>query len=298
MTGMRSAARGAAPPKARAPGFTALIAAAALSVTGCAQGAGDPSLASDSASAADVADSSDGAESGASSAESGAASSESEPDSGASSSPAAEDAESESEPEELLEEQEIAEILLTESELPFTPDRHSTFTGLDFFQEQLAVEEDIYAENFGDGACAAAMDRVNAELVGESPQGGVVQEYEHQLEDRTESLYVWMLGLEEPQDSAAVWDQVLDACAGTPLRGETDSVQVKPFEAQEFEGIELDMDVHNGEDMVEVLGYSASVDYGRHLLMVSAANMEAETFSTIVELQAEKLAAYRYENAD
>lgn len=292
MTGTRSAARGAAPPKARAPGFTALIAAAALALTGCAQGAGDPSLASDSASAAgpsDAAAPSDGAESDASSGES-------ESESGASSPPAAEGAENE--PEELLEEQAIAEILLTESELPFTPDRHSTFTGLDFFQEQLAVDEDIYTENFGGGACAAAMDQVNAELVGESPQGGVVQEYEHQLEDHTESLYVWMLGLEEPQDSTAVWEQVLDACADAPLRGETDSVRVKPFEARDFEGIELDMEVHNGEGMVEVLGYSASVDYGRHLLMVSAANMKAETFSTIVELQADKLASYRYENDD
>ncbi len=296
---MRSAARGAAPPKARATGFAALIAAAALSLTGCAQGAGDPSLASDSASAADPtgpAAPSDGAEAGASSSDSESGSSD--PASGASSAPTEEGSESESEPEELLEEQEIAEILLTESELPFTPDRHSTFTGLDFFQEQLAVGADVYTENFGEGACAAAMDRVNAELVGESPQGGVVQEYEHQLEDRTESLYVWMLGLEEPQDSAAVWEQVLDHCADTPLRGETDSVRVKPFEVREFEGIELDMDVHNGEGMVEVLGYSASLDYGRHLLMVSAANMKAETFSTIVELQADKLATYRYENGD
>ncbi|GAA1138522.1 hypothetical protein [Nesterenkonia lutea] len=283
MTGLRSAASRAAPSRARASGLIALIAAAALSLSACSEG---PSGTTDSSAAV-----------GASAGSAGSpAEDEASPEAG--SAEDAGDADTDGEPEEMLSEQEIAQILLSESELPFTPDRHSTQTGLNFFQEQLSAQPEIYTESFGDGACTSAMDQVNAELVGEDPQGGVVQEYEHELEDRTESLYVWMLGLPDPQDSAAVWDGVVEACADQPLRGETDSVRVDAFESQGFEGIELHMDVHNGEGMVEVLGYSASTDYGRHLLMVSAANMDAHTFREVVELQAAKLATHAHQQTD
>ena len=107
-----------------------------------------------------------------------------------------------------------------------------------------------------------------------------------------------MLGLGDPPDSGAIWDRIVEACAAEPLRGETDSVDVEPFEAHDFRGLELDMQIHDGESMVQVLGFSASVDYGRHLLMVSAANMDAETFDVIVERQAEKLASFDHQRTD
>lgn len=201
-------------------------------------------------------------------------------------------------PEELLTQREIAQILLAESELPFTPDSHSTLTGLDFFQDELGATAEVYTESFGEGECASAMDRINADLIGESPERGVVQEYQHELADRTESLYVWMLGLQDQPNSGAVWDRVIEACAGQPLQAETDSVDFEAFEAHDFRGLELEMEVFDGESVVEVLGFSASTDYGRHLLMVSAANMDAETFEEIVELQAEKLATFDHELTD
>lgn len=156
----------------------------------------------------------------------------------------------------------------------------------------------MYTESFGEGECASAMDRINADLIGERPELGVVQEYQHELGDRTESLYVWMLGLEESPDSGAIWDRVIEACTAQPLRGETDSVDFEAYEAHDFRGLELDMEVHDGESVVEVLGFSASMDYGRHLLMVSAANMDAETFDAIVELQAKKLATFDHQRGE
>lgn len=204
----------------------------------------------------------------------------------------------EPEPQELLTQREISQILLTQSELPFAPDSHSTLTGLDFFQNQLGVAAEVYTESFGEGECASAMDRINADLIGERPELGVVQEYQHELGGRTESLYVWMLGLEESPDSGAIWDRVIEACTAQPLRGETDSVDFEAYEAHDFRGLELDMEVHDGESLVEVLGFSASMDYGRHLLMVSAANMDAETFDAIVELQAKKLATFDHQRGE
>ncbi|MCH8564202.1 hypothetical protein LTH96_00420 [Nesterenkonia sp. LB17] len=203
-----------------------------------------------------------------------------------------------SDADELLTEREISQVLVTESELPFAPDSHSTLTGLNFFKDQLGAAAEVYTESFGEGECASAMDRINADLIGERPELGVVQEYKHELADRTESLYVWMLGLEDPPESAVIWDRVIEACTAEPLRGETDSVDVEAFEAHDFRGLELNMKVHDGESMVEVLGFSASVDYGRHLLMVSAANMDAETFDAIVERQAGKLATFDHQRTD
>ena len=307
MSGLRATTRPAAPsaPSAlRGSGLLAVVAAAVLAATGCSADAEDSSPAQDASTLSDASSgSAEAAE---------AEQDDTEPtDAGQNEAGQNEDdqaatdqdqggADESAEPdaEELLTQREIAQVLLTESELPFTPDSHSTLTGLDFFKDQLGAAAEIYTESFGEGECTSAMDRINADLIGESPERGVVQEYQHELTDRTESLYVWMLGLEDQPNSGAVWDRVIDACTAQPLQGETDSVEFDAFEAHDFRGLELDMEVHDGESLVEVLGFSASMDYGRHLLMVSAANMDAETFDAVVERQAEKLAAHEHELTD
>ncbi|TDS87553.1 hypothetical protein [Nesterenkonia aurantiaca] len=287
MSGLRSTARRAAPSATRTAGLLGMIAAATLSATACSSDSEDLGQAQDAAGLSAVS-----AESAETAGQSSADQDAGDPEGGS-----AEEA-TESGPEELLTQREIAQILLTESELPFTPDSHSTLTGLDFFQDQLGATAEVYTESFGEGECTSAMDRINADLIGDSPERGVVQEYQHELADRTESLYVWMLGLEDRPNSSAVWDRVVEACTGQPLQAETDSVDFEAFEAHDFRGLELEMEVYDGESMVEVLGFSASKDYGRHLLMVSAANMDAETFEEIVESQAEKLATFDHELTD
>ncbi|MGJ9372691.1 hypothetical protein [Nesterenkonia sp. CF4.4] len=293
MSGLRSTARRSAPSGARASALLGVVAAVTLAATACSADAEDAGPPQDAASVSEL--QSQSAEAGEPQDDAGQDASgphgSSQDDDAAEESPAPES-------EELLTEPEIAEILLTASELPFTPDSHSTLTGLDFFEDQLGAAADVYTESFGEGECASAMDRINADLVGESPELGVVQEYQHELADRTESLYVWMLGLQEPPNSGAVWDRVTEACTAEPLQGETDSVNFEAFENHDFRGLELNMEVHDGESMVEVLGFSASVDYGRHLLMVSAANMDAETFDAIVERQADKLATFDHQVTD
>lgn len=281
-----------------------VIAAVTLSATACSPDSEDSGQAQDAAALSAVSsESGEGAESQQGSADQDAAD-ENPADQDAGDQDAGDseggsvEAATDSGPEELLTQREIAQILLTESELPFTPDSHSTLTGLDFFQDELGATAEVYTESFGEGECASAMDRINADLIGESPERGVVQEYQHELADRTESLYVWMLGLQDQPNSGAVWDRVIEACAGQPLQAETDSVDFEAFEAHDFRGLELEMEVFDGESVVEVLGFSASTDYGRHLLMVSAANMDAETFEEIVELQAEKLATFDHELTD
>lgn len=291
MIGLRSSSRRAAPSATRTTHLLAVLAAATLTMTACSPGAEDPQPAQDAAAASSLP---------AASPESGSPESGSAPEGGddADQDESGTEASAEPEPQELFTQREISQILLTQSELPFTPDSHSTLTGLDFFQNQLGVAAEVYTESFGEGECASAMDRINADLIGERPELGVVQEYQHEHDDRTESLYVWMLGLEESPDSGAIWDRVVEACTAQPLRGETDSVDFEAYEAHDFRGLELDMEVHDGESVVEVLGFSASMDYGRHLLMVSAANMDAETFDTIVELQAKKLATFDHQRGE
>lgn len=291
MIGLRSSSRRAAPSATRTTHLLAVLAAATLTMTACSPGAEDPQPAQDAAAASSLP---------AASPESGSPESGSAPEGGddADQDESGTEASAEPEPQELFTQREISQIPLTQSELPFTPDSHSTLTGLDFFQNQLGVAAEVYTESFGEGECASAMDRINADLIGERPELGVVQEYQHEHDDRTESLYVWMLGLEESPDSGAIWDRVVEACTAQPLRGETDSVDFEAYEAHDFRGLELDMEVHDGESVVEVLGFSASMDYGRHLLMVSAANMDAETFDTIVELQAKKLATFDHQRGE
>ncbi|GAA1155191.1 hypothetical protein [Nesterenkonia sandarakina] len=296
MIGLRSSSRRAAPSATRTTRLLAVLAAATLTMTACSPGAEDPQPAQDAAAASSLpAESPESGSPGSASPESGSA-----PEGGddADQDESGTEASADPEPQELLTQREISQILLTQSELPFTPDSHSTLTGLDFFQNQLGVAAEVYTESFGEGECASAMDRINADLIGERPELGVVQEYQHEHDDRTESLYVWMLGLEESPDSGAIWDRVVEACTAQPLRGETDSVDFEAYEAHDFRGLELDMEVHDGESVVEVLGFSASMDYGRHLLMVSAANMDAETFDAIVELQAKKLATFDHQRGE
>lgn len=290
MIGLRSMVRPAVPCATRTRGLLALFAAGTLAVTATACSSG----VEDSATMQDAAAMSSPSHGSAETDAQDTDAQEGEEDSGEDASDQAE----ESEPAELLTEREISQVLLAESELPFTPDSHSTLTGLDFFKDQLGAAAEVYTESFGTGECAAGMDRINADLIGERPELGVVHEYQHELPGRTVSLYVWMLGLEDPPDSGAIWDRVIEDCTAEPLRGETDSVDIEAFEAHDFRGLELDMEVHDGDSLVEVLGFSASIDYGRHLLMVSAANMDAETFDEVVERQSEKLATFEHHRTD
>lgn len=192
----------------------------------------------------------------------------------------------------VLAEEDMAELLLTEEEFPFSPDELEEFRGTDYFHEHIGVAAETYVENFGDQECARQMDTINERLVGEEPVDGVLREASRHIGAGDETIFVWVLSYEEPPDREALWDEVLEACEDTVLEAETDRVGFSVFEQDGFRGMELDMIVDNGLDVLEVEGFSATVEYENTLLMISAVNVEEEDFEAAVRAQAEKLEAF------
>lgn len=191
-----------------------------------------------------------------------------------------------------LSEEEMAEILLAEGELPFTADEVEEFRGTEYFHEHIGVAGETYVQNFGDEECARQMDTINERLVGDDPVDGVLREASRHIGAGDETIFVWMLGYEEAPDREALWDEVLEACEGTVLQSEDDQVSFSSFTLEGFRGMALDMTVDNGVDILEVEGFAATLEYEETLLMLSAVNVEAEDFESAVLAQAEKLQAF------
>lgn len=197
-----------------------------------------------------------------------------------------------SETADPIAEEDMAEILLTETEFPFSLDAMEELRGTDYFHEHIGVAGEIYVQNFGQQECARQMDTINERLVGEEPVGGIMREASRDAGAGDETVFVWILSYRQAPERETLWDEVLEACEGTVLEAETDQVGFSAFEQGGFRGMALDMIVDNGLDVLEMDGFSATAEYGNALLMVSAANMEAEDFRAVVSAQVEKLEAF------
>ncbi|WP_022872206.1 hypothetical protein [Nesterenkonia alba] len=201
--------------------------------------------------------------------------------------------EAQDEPLERLEDEEFGRLLLSASDLPESPDEHSTHRGAAWLEENIAVESTAYRDNFGDDPCAEAMDEVNPRLVGEHGVTGQLHEYRRALEnERSERIVVWGLGFEDgtEPDSDDLWDDLLGACSGDGLENDTETITVTAFEHDPFRGMTLRITPRdNDADPVEF--HSATAEVGQNLVMVSAANVSPETFEELIETQIRKINA-------
>lgn len=189
----------------------------------------------------------------------------------------------------LLDQDEIAELLLDEDEFPFSPVRYVEEVGPAYFHEHIAVVGDSYTGNFGDDLCAAQMDSINELLVGEAPQSGVFRAVTGEIDGREGTFYVWMLSHEDPVDTGAIWDSVLHACDGHTLESETDVIDLSAVDHLDFRGLAMEMSANGGDEGLDVDGFSATRDLGNSTLMISAVHVDAVTFGDVVQAQSEKL---------
>ncbi|GAB3193863.1 hypothetical protein [Nesterenkonia suensis] len=257
-----------------------------LALTGCGAGSAEDSGARDTLAAVSSDDSGDPGETG-----QGGVAPENAQDADTGESTAAGDASAGRDPSAVppLEEEEIAALLLDEEELPLAPDSLVEEAGADYFQEHIGVVGDTYVRAFGEDECARQMDSVNERLVGEAPQDGVIRQVVRDVEGGQERLYLWMLSYQEPVDSAQIWDDVLDACAGHRLEDGADVIDFEAFAAGGFRGLTMEMGVGAEDDSVEMEGFSATRDLGSNLMMISAVNIDAATFEEVVEAQSRKI---------
>lgn len=205
-----------------------------------------------------------------------------------------------------LDEEQMMELLLAPGELPESAEGHSTYSGLGYFEEYIAVERSEYQDAFGQSECAQDMDRVNLELVGEDPQTGVMHEYRLPTAsgasgvDASAEVYVWMLSYPEGTgvESNGIWENIAEHCAASPLEAEGDQIEIEAFTLDSTEwpmsGISRQIEMEDPEDgdLQVIEGYSVTADFGSNLLMMTAVAVDAETFTEIAEAQAEKLAQY------
>lgn len=183
-----------------------------------------------------------------------------------------------------LSEAQFLEIMLDEDDVPQDPQQFSENTGTDYFHESMGVNQGRYTEGFGASECAAAMDAVNVDLIGEDPVEGAIREVSY--EDDGASLVLWMLSYEEPAASGLVWDQLLAACEGSVLENETDTAEFFSLDHAGFSGMSMEMQLQGGSSAD---GHFATLDYGHNILMISALNLEEDVFLEVVGDQVQKL---------
>lgn len=186
-----------------------------------------------------------------------------------------------------LSREQIFQVLLDEGDLPEEPESFTENTGTQYFHESMGVNQGRYTEGFGESECAAAMDAVNVDLIGEAPLDGAIREASY--EDDGASLVLWMLSYDQPAASGAVWDQLLEACEGSVLENGADSAEFSGFAHEGFSGMSMQMQLQGGS---AVEGHFATVDHGHNLLMISALNLPEEAFLEVVEAQLQKLEAF------
>jgi len=183
-----------------------------------------------------------------------------------------------------LREEEIREVLLDEEDLPVEVLQFAETTGTQYFHDRMGVNQGVYVEGFGDSECAASMDGVNADLVGEDPEEGVIREVGY--EDG--SMALWMLSYDRPAESADIWERLLEACEDSVLENEAETAEFDRFTHGAFGGMTMQMELADGS-VVE--GWFATRDYGDNLVMISALNLDRPVFEGLVEAQGENLHA-------
>lgn len=202
---------------------------------------------------------------------------------------------------EALDEDQKLEVLLNAGELPEAPESHSTHTGIPYFQDYIAVEYTQYQDTFGETPCAASMDRIIVDLVGEQPLSGLAHAYRmpEDVEEYSPQVYAWILSFSEQVDTNGIWDRVLEQCGGTQLEAGEESVEINRLELTEDLGLDVNgvtMLVHRQEEPLNAgaaVRHSMTVDYGQNLLMLAAVGLDEEDFSTVAEAQLSKLAEHR-----
>ena len=202
-----------------------------------------------------------------------------------------------------LDDDEKLDVLLSSADLPVSPDGHSTYEELSYFQESIAVEYTHYQETFDESECAAAMDRINVDLVGEDPQSGLAHAYSLPPEEGTDTeyrpqIYVWMLSYDREVDTSSVWNYVHEHCTGGELESGTDQVEIQPFVLEDRAELDTDgisMVIHrDGEPIASssAVRHSMTVDFGDNLVMFSAVGLDDAEFSELAAVQAQKLADF------
>lgn len=183
-----------------------------------------------------------------------------------------------------LSEEEILEVLLDEEDMPLEVLQFAETTGTQYFHDRMGVNQGDYVEGFGESECAAAMDAVNVDLIGEDPESGVIREVGYE----EGSMALWMLGYDRPAESATVWQQLLESCEGSVLENESEVAEFGRFAHGAFSGMTMQMHLADGS-VVE--GWFVTRDYGNNLVMISALNLDQPVFEELVEAQGGKLDA-------
>ena len=188
--------------------------------------------------------------------------------------------------------EQMLDALISPSDLPGVPEGHSTHSGTDYFHEEIAVEFQDYRDRFGTSECTTTMDSINVDLVGEGAEDGLLHMYSlssAEDEAQTDLLYVWMLGYDDHVNTSSVWSAVGDDCDGDRLQNGADSVDVSAFEAGDFTGVQLGIHRESEEHPEEFTTFSASVDAGENLVLMSSVGLDEERFRDIVQTQEQKL---------
>lgn len=258
----------------------ALLALSVLTLTACSSS--DPAAA-ETAEAPYAAVSTEEAAAAAEAGEGMGAAPEGEPAASSAEGDAAEAGEIEEAPAALSEE-EILGLLLDEEEMPLEVLEFAETTGTEYFHERMGVNQGVYTEGFGESECAAAMDAVNVDLIGDDPLEGVIREIGY----ADGSMALWMLSYDRQADSAQVWEDLLGACESTVLENETETAEFASFSHGAFGGMSMQMDFEDGS---AVEGWFATVDYGENLVMISAINVDQSVFEQLVEAQSARLPA-------
>lgn len=184
---------------------------------------------------------------------------------------------------------------MNSSDLPHVPDGYSAQTGVDYFDQHLAPGTTLYTDSFGDSACAAAMDSINPDLMGEDPQAqgaqsGLMREFQLAGDEQaTPMVYAWILSYDHEVDSQPVWGTIYEHCTGEVLSTDEDQVVIEPLSADDFTGVSLTMDLTRGDSTRTITGHSATVDLGSNLLMISAVHLEESDFLTMVQAQQQRI---------
>lgn len=191
-----------------------------------------------------------------------------------------------------LDADQMMQALVEPGDLPETPAGHSTHTGVEYFHDEVAVEFKDYRDRFGPGDCTGVMDSINVDLVGDGADEGLMHMYRFSDgEELTGLLYVWALAYDREVDTSEVWDRIGDHCADAPLRNDTDSVDVAVFDVGSFTGVQLGIHTGSEESAEDVTTFSAAIDAGQNLIMMSSVDLDEDRFRDIVETQEQKLAA-------
>ncbi|RJN32715.1 hypothetical protein D3250_02505 [Nesterenkonia natronophila] len=208
--------------------------------------------------------------------------------------------EEDAEPHALTDEEKL-EVLLSTADMPVSPEGHSTYESLSYFQESIAVEYTLYQETFDESECSAVMDRINIDLIGEEPQSGLAHAYtlpaeEGSDEDYRPHIYVWVLSYDRGVDTSSVWNHVHEHCTGGQLASGTEEVEIAPFTLEDSAELRTDgisMVIHrDGEPIASpaAVRHSMTVDFGDNLVMLSAVGLDDSEFAELAAVQAQKLA--------